>query len=131
MIRAPTIARPREGLSRSTPMKRKPMKRKGRKRATKAESAYMGRVARLGCIVCRNLGLGESPAEIHHPRFLAGGGQRAGHMDVIGLCAMHHRLGGHGVAIHDGQETWELIYGTEAELLEQTKRETGVIEENS
>ncbi len=35
---------------------------------TKAEKAHLSPVAALGCIVCRNLQLGESPAEIHHVR---------------------------------------------------------------
>lgn len=78
----------------------------------------MGRVVELGCIVCRNLGYGISPAEAHHPRFLAGMGQRASHKQVIPLCPMHHRIGGHGVALHAGQETWEGKFGTEKELLE-------------
>jgi hypothetical protein len=96
------------------------------KRVTKAEREHMGVVAGLYCVVCRNLRLGESPAEVHHVRYLAGGGQRSGNMDAIPLCPNHHRLGGYGVAIHAGQETWERNFGTEAELLEQTRRETGV-----
>lgn len=92
---------------------------------TKAELRHMDAVARLGCVVCRNLGHGASPAEIHHPRFLAGGAQRASHFDAIPLCPSHHRTGGIGVALHAGQRTWEAKYGTEAELLEQTRREMG------
>jgi len=101
------------------------LKRKA-KRATAAEREHMGVVAGLFCVVCRNLRLGESPAEVHHVRYLAGGGQRSGNLDTIPLCPSHHRLGGYGVAIHAGQETWERNFGTEAELLEQTRRETGV-----
>jgi len=89
----------------------------------------MDSVCRMGCIVCRNLGFGETPCEIHHVRFLVGGGQRAGNLDVLGLCPPHHRLGGHGVAYHAGPETWEENFGTERELLEQTKRETGIFEQ--
>lgn len=96
------------------------------KSKTKAEREHMGIVAGSFCIVCRNEGLGESPAELHHPRFLAGGGQRSSHMGVIALCPLHHRLGGHGVAYHAGPEEWERRYGTEAELLEQTRRELGI-----
>lgn len=36
------------------------------KSKTKAEKLHLSRVAALGCIVCRNLDYGESPAEIHH-----------------------------------------------------------------
>ena len=34
----------------------------------KADSLHLSRVAALGCIVCRNQNLGETPAEIHHIR---------------------------------------------------------------
>jgi hypothetical protein len=81
----------------------------------------MDTVARLGCIVCRNLDLGQSPAELHHPRSLAGLSQRASNFDVIPLCPGHHRTGGVGVALHAGQRTWEAKFGTEAELLEQVR----------
>lgn len=105
---------------------RKAMKVTRPKAKTAAESAYMGRVARMGCVVCRNLGYGETPCELHHPRTGAGGGQRSAHTDVIGLCPNHHRLGGYGVAYHAGPEEFERRYGTELELLAQTHRELGV-----
>jgi hypothetical protein len=107
------------------------IKRKSRPAANKSEKAHMDAVVRMGCIACRNAGLGETPCEIHHVRFLAGAGQRASHMDVLGLCPPHHRTGGHGVAIHDGRETWESIHGTEADLLAQTKRELGIEEQET
>lgn len=88
---------------------------------TIAERAHMDRVARLGCIVCRNLGHPDSPAEIHHPRSLAGMSQRSRHGDCIPLCPAHHRTGGHGVAVHSGQKTWEAKFGTELDLLAQVK----------
>jgi hypothetical protein len=105
--------------------KRVGLKRKT-KRATKAEREHMGVVAGLYCVVCRNLRLGESPAEVHHVRYLAGGGQRSGNLDTIPLCPLHHRLGGWGIAYHAGPEEFERRYGTEADLLAQTKRETGI-----
>jgi len=88
---------------------------------TKQERIHLDRVARLGCIVCRDLGYDDSPAEIHHPRALAGMGQRASHYDAIGLCPAHHRTGGYGVAIHAGQKAWEAKFGTELELLEKVR----------
>ena len=86
----------------------------------KAEALHMGDVASMGCVVCRNLGHGESPAEIHHIRKGQGMGQRASNYEVIPLCPPHHRIGGYGVAVHAGQETWEATFGTELTLLEQT-----------
>ena len=88
---------------------------------TKAEKQHMDRVARLGCAVCHRLGLGETPAELHHPRKGAGMGQRAKHMDVIPLCPTHHRssdLGLHGL----GTKGFAAHYGfDEADLLADTR----------
>lgn len=64
-------------------------------------------------------------AEIHHPRFLAGGAQKASHWDAIPLCPIHHRTGGYRMALHAGQEAWEARFGTEAELLDQVRALTG------
>lgn len=88
---------------------------------TKAEARHLTRLYHLGCIVCRRENLGHSEPEIHHPRSLAGMGQKASHWDAIPLCPNHHRNGGIGVAIHAGQRTWEAKHGTEAELLEAVR----------
>lgn len=79
-----------------------------------AERLYMQAVAELGCIICG------SPAAIHHIRAGQGMSQRAGNCLVIPLCPEHHQHGGHGVAIHAGQKTWEGLYGTEMEMLDKT-----------
>jgi hypothetical protein len=50
-------------------------------------------------------------------------------MDVIPLCALHHRLGSWGIAYHAGPEEFERRYGTEADLLAQTKRDLGIEEQ--
>lgn len=84
---------------------------------------YHDRVAAMGCIVCRNLGQGQTPAAIHHIRAGQGMAQRADDFLVIPLCPLHHQLGGQGVAIHAGQKQWESLYGTEMDLLAQTIRE--------
>ena len=83
---------------------------------TKAQKKHYDKVANLGCSLCRHLGYGESPCEIHHIR-------RAGKRDtapVIGLCPEHHRgttYGIHGL----GRRAFEALHGiTEEELLEQT-----------
>lgn len=87
---------------------------------TAAEKRHLSRVASLGCIVCHENGEHGGFAEIHHPRFSSGMAQRASHYLSIPLCANHHRYGVHGVAIHAGQEIFERMYGTEAELLAKT-----------
>ena len=37
---------------------------------------HMGRVAALGCILCRRFGLGETPAQVHHLEEETGASQR-------------------------------------------------------
>ncbi|MEF3110544.1 Ref family recombination enhancement nuclease [Raoultella sp. WB_B2P2-3] len=92
---------------------------------TKAERIYLSRVSALGCIVCRNLCLGDTPAEIHHIRTGQGTSQRADHYKTIPLCHIHHRTGGYAVAFHAGRRIWESKFGTEAELLLQVYNELG------
>lgn len=89
---------------------------------TKDEKRHLNRVAGLGCIVCRNIGYGKTPAEIHHIRSGQGMAQRADHCETIPLCPHHHRLGGYGEAVHAGRRRWEKNYGTERELLAQVLR---------
>jgi hypothetical protein len=85
-----------------------------------AEKRHLSRVADLGCIVCGQ------PAEIHHPRDNVGMAQRAPHCDAIPLCPNHHRIGGHGFALHAGQVAFENTFGTEAELLAEVRAELGI-----
>lgn len=120
-------------LTRKTPLRaKKPMPRASRPMARRkahvpqTERDHMGRVAALGCVVCRNAGYGATQAEVHHTRFNAGGGQRSSNYSTIPLCPAHHRTGGSGVAFHAGRETWEAIHGSEQELLAQTLRELGM-----
>jgi hypothetical protein len=87
-----------------------------------SDRLHLSRVAALGCLVCKNLGFEDTPAEIHHPRTGQGMSQRAKHQDAIPLCPMHHRTGGFGIAIHAGQKTWEAKHGTELDLLAQVKK---------
>lgn len=88
---------------------------------TAEQRRHMGRVAELGCIVCRHwFGL-FSPAQVHHIRAGNGLAQRD-HDRVIPLCYQHHQSGVHGVAIHAGRLEWESRWGTEEELLERVNR---------
>jgi len=80
---------------------------------TAEERRHMGRVAELGCIICRR------PAQLHHPLHGAGMGQKSPHMDVIPLCLDHHLIGDD--AIHNGYRPWVEKHGTEAELLEKVR----------
>lgn len=86
-----------------------------RKPATKQERAYMSAQAEAGCILCRYLGYGDTPAEIHHLRDGMGAGQRNSNLLTIPLCPEHHRgdTGYHGL----GRRAFEREYGvTELDL---------------
>lgn len=86
---------------------------------TKDERRHLSDVADLGCVVCRNLGFGDTPAEVHHIRTGQGMSQRASHYETIPLCPYHHRHGGDD-AVHGNRRRFEERYGTEKKLLEQT-----------
>jgi hypothetical protein len=82
---------------------------------TKNEKEHYRKVAELGCSLCRHLGYGETPCEIHHVRRTS----KRSNAPVIGLCPEHHRgnTGVHGL----GRKAFERKYDiTEEELLEQT-----------
>lgn len=81
---------------------------------------YMGKVAAIGCILCRQLGYGPTPATVHHIRTGIGMGKRASDFDTIPLCPEHHQgmTGIHGM----GRKAWERHHGiTELQLLQETK----------
>jgi len=84
---------------------------------TKSEKEYYGKVARLGCILCKIvLKYDDTPCEIHHIRRY---GQKRSLSEVIGLCPEHHRgnTGIHGL----GRKGFESRYNTnEQALLELT-----------
>lgn len=84
---------------------------------TEAEREYMGRVARLGCVVCRLLGFGATPAQVHHIRTGQGGAQRAGNYCVLPLCEPHH-TGPRG--IHGDRACLRQLNMTEMDLLDIT-----------
>ena len=96
--------------------------------STKADKAHMSKVADIGCILCVFLGLGETPAEIHHVRVRHGWGRTAEdpHKNTIGLCPPHHR--GQPGGVHDfGREEFTEYYGiSELELLELVKQKLGI-----
>jgi hypothetical protein len=81
----------------------------------------MGKVAELGCMLCRLLCYGETPAQVHHIRTGTGAGRRADDTETIPLCPEHHtgQTGLHGM----GRKAFERKYEvTELELLEMTRR---------
>jgi hypothetical protein len=84
----------------------------------KALKAHYDAVAALGCIVCANMNMGHTPAQIHHPWGRKGDNERK----VIPLCYSHHQSGVNTVmyvSVHPHKKEWERRYGTEKELLAQ------------
>ena len=82
----------------------------------KEEKKHYAKIAQLGCSLCRHLGYGETPCEIHHIRRFGGKRENA---EVIGLCPEHHRgnNGVHGL----GRKGFESRYGIDEQtLLNQT-----------
>ena len=84
-----------------------------------ADRAHMGRVAALGCMLCRELGHGQTPAELHHIREGAGMAQRASNYLVVPLCHEHHRgaSGLHGLGTRGFERRYRV---DELGLLAQT-----------
>lgn len=83
---------------------------------------YKSRVADIGCILCRHLSLGATPAQLHHPRADQGGAERASDWLVIPLCLEHHqgKSGFHGL----GTRAFEVRYKlSELDLLAMTLKE--------
>lgn len=83
---------------------------------TKEQKLHYRQMASLGCSLCRELGYGETPAEIHHIRRT---GKRST-APVIPLCPAHHRFS--NTSIHGlGRRSFERRYGlTEEYLLEKS-----------
>ena len=69
--------------------------------------AWKAKVAGLGCIVCRSLGYGETPANLHHVREGQGMSQRASDWLVVPVCKEHHQG---KTGIHGGQfyQLWKM-----------------------
>lgn len=67
------------------------------KRASAAEAKYMSRVASIGCVLCRHLGMPQSSqVTLHHIKEGQGLSQRAEHWLTVPLCHDHH-LGANGL----------------------------------
>ncbi len=84
-----------------------------------AGKRHMGRVAGIGCILCRHIGEADTPAEVHHLREGRGASQRGSDWLTVPLCPEHHRgnSGIHGL----GRKGFETRYKlSELDLLAMT-----------
>lgn len=89
----------------------------------KEQRKLYGKIAELGCSLCRHQGNEGTPAELHHIRRTSA----RSNAPVIPLCPYHHR--GSNTSIHGmGRKRFEREYGiTEELLLEQTLQLIGEI----
>lgn len=74
---------------------------------TSSEKAYMGRVQALGCYLCRHLGYGNTPAQVHHLREGQGMSQRSSAWLTVPLCESHHANSSPD-GIHGQRKAWKL-----------------------
>lgn len=85
-----------------------------------AAKHHLGRVAALGCALCRRIGLGATEAEVHHIREGQGMAQRASDWLTLPLCPEHHR-GRNG--IHGDRAAFKNARVDELDLLADTIQE--------
>lgn len=104
------------------------LEQRARKATRRERKEHLAKVAALGCVVCRNEGLGASPASAHHINCKTMG-RKASDFETIPLCPNHHqnadgtpKFYGH-IAVHRSLKDFEARYGTERELLKQTLAE--------
>lgn len=86
---------------------------------TKAERVHMGLVAGLGCYLCRHLGYGDTPAQVHHLREGQGMAQRASNWLTVPLCDRHHSNAS-ADGIHGQRRAWKLAQVDEIDALADT-----------
>jgi hypothetical protein len=96
-----------------------PAKRREAPRAAAKERAHMDRVARLGCVLCRRLGLAQAgKTDVHHLREGQGMAQRSSNWLVAGLC--HERCHQGPTGVHGDRSLLRQAKATELDLLAWT-----------
>ena len=93
---------------------------KGKTRS-KSDIEFQGRIASIGCIVCRNNGIENDYVSIHH---ITGRSSKSAHRQVLPLCANHHQIADtqkpeRWFALHANKAKFEKEYGSQNELYEQ------------
>lgn len=89
---------------------------------SKKEKELWNAIAELGCIACRKDGRFNPYVSIHH---VDGRTKPGAHKKVLALCAGHHQDGTSGldlIAVHPYKARFEAKYGTQEELMEETKQ---------
>lgn len=122
-------------LLRRTPMPRatKPLPARSAKRKAhyasdegKAGLAHMARVRSLPCIICLEWEMPQnSPTEAHHVKSGRFGNAKESDFRTIPLCHSHHNKlrpypgDEDKIGFHNGQKTWEALYGPDFEWLDR------------
>lgn len=78
----------------------------------------MDKVAQIGCIACRVIGIHTPEVSIHH---IEGRTKPDAHFLTLPLCYGHHQGGldyGEWVSVHPWKKRFEDTFGTQRELLE-------------
>jgi len=79
----------------------------------------LAKISAMKCIACNKADLKQLfRTEVHH-LIGYGIGKKASDLFTIPLCSFHHRLGSKGEAIHSGIKSFEAIFGTQEELLNE------------
>ena len=80
--------------------------------------AYQARVRDLGCVLCQHLGLGRTPAALHHVESVRDG---LSEWAVVPLCHEHHqgKTGVHGLRRRGFEAMYKL---TDVDLLAMVAR---------
>lgn len=86
---------------------------------TQAERDHMGRVAALGCYLCRHLGYGPTSAQVHHIRAGSGMAQRGSSWLTVPLCETHHANSSPD-GVHGQRRAWKLAQVDEMDALADT-----------
>lgn len=50
----------------------------------------MGKVARVPCVLCKLMNLGDTPAIVHHLKYGQGAADRASDYLTLAICPLHH-----------------------------------------
>jgi len=104
---------------------------KKRKKQGYEDLNYLKRVRELSCPICGGSTVAHHPTRIpfdYLPKTLIAGGSMGGKVpDVLcfPLCPYHHNQGNKGIAIHEGVDVWEELYGEQYIHVMETQRELG------
>lgn len=110
-------------------LRRKSKKREAQERSPEGQAwkGHMGKVAQLPCRICELFGMVQnSPTEVHHCKSGRFSTMREHDRCTIPLCHSHHNKlvpypGDESkIGYHNGQETWEALYGRDYEYIAGT-----------